>query len=267
MYYEAIQQFRNPKFICVNRQTSLSDLDGDMCAVVTGTHGILVNPNPFDLQDIQDWSLNVGYFLSTDIPPRNFNEFDTSLALYPDNEEMVLLYNHSDQSINVSLINTLKLPSDMVQWTSWNFYDDLWGTVYNDHFDVHQVKDIRNAVNFDPNNSNKYQPLRLNHQHQLKLFPRHPMLTPCMFAPRNHMKEIRIMTDKLVDQHGEIIEGVLSHPYDQRYQIEHMIQPKSFCLLDQLITQWKINQGSSDDFTMIPLWYKTHLRKHFNYSV
>ena len=230
-------------------------------------NGIVCWNNKISFDELKVWSFDVGYFLNHDVPNRDYTNWDTFLSLYPDNEEMLIIYNIGEDPITITLSNTVSLPGDMIQFTRWDLYDDTWGTVVNSNFIDSLAKNITESLNFSQENKHKYQPIRKNHTHKLKIFPRHPLDTPCMFAPKLHMTELRRLSKDLLNNHASEIPGFLGHATDKRYCMDYTLNPKTFIAIDQIITQWKIESGDPSHLSFVPLWYKTKIRKHFNYSV
>ena len=266
MYYSTTHHHNNQSFICHIEHKSLSEVDGLDCSQVVAQKGFATFDHSVDFEQLKQWSLDVGYFVSDIMPDRDYSVYDSALTFYPDNEEMLIIYNSSNDDVNISVSNTAQLPKDIVHWQRWNLYDDVWGTVNNDNFSNSFVKDVTSAQNFDSKNKSKYNPVRKNNIHKLKVFPRHPMWTECMFAPK-HMNELSIMTKDQIENNAEALPGFTGHPLDTRYCMDFAIKPKCFVILDQIITQWKSNSDSIKQLKFVPLWYKTKIRKHFNYSI
>ena len=266
MYYSCTQHFNNHIFVSHIANKSLDQIDGDSFADTVGQNGFVSFGHPVEYKRLKEFSLELGYYIDQHMPPRDYYKYNSSLTFYPDNEEMLIIYNHIDEEIEISVSNTKQLPKDIVHWNRWNLYDDVWGTVYNDNLLPSCAKDITKSINFDPKNKSKYLPIRINNTHKLKIFPRHPMWTDCMFAPKDIIN-LTIMTKDQIENNAEALPGFTGHPLDTRYCMDFKIKPKCFVVLDQIITQWKINSHTISDMNFIPLWYKTNQRKHFNYSV
>jgi hypothetical protein len=139
--------------------------------------------------------------------------------------------------------------------------------VFNNNFDPKHAKSIIDAINFSQENKNLYRPARINHVHHYKLFPRHPLHTACMFSPKQYITEMKTYNKDKIPEHGKLIAGISNRIFNEQYEREFILLPNQLLILDQIITQWKIVQGDQNDLKMIPLWFKTNLRKHFNYSV
>ena len=266
MYYNCTQHFNNHRFVSHIQNTSLNQLDGDSLAKTVGDNGFVSFGNQVDYKQLKEFSLELGYYTDEHMPPRNYDKFNSNLTFYPDNEEMLVIYNDAEQNIEISVSNTKQLPKDIVHWNRWNLYDDVWGTVYNDNLLPSCAKDITKSINFDKSNKSKYLPVRINKTHKLKILPRHPMWTDCMFAPKDII-DLTIMTKDQIENNAEALPGFTGHPLDERYCMDFTIKPKCFVILDQIISQWKLNSDSIKHLKFIPLWYKTKIRKHFNYSI
>ena len=267
MYYSGVRHFSNPIFLCEVENKHLEEINGDNCAELVGTFGAVLFKQTFDTDQINDWKHTLGYHLNNDLPPRDFSDFDTSLALYPDNEEILIIHNSSHREICLCVINSARAPKDLINWNTWNLYDDIWVTVSNKSFDKSLVKEIHLANNFDIKNKNKYNPVRINHYHHYKIFPRHPFWTECMFSPKKYMVEMKTYNQNILPDHGVMIEGISTRIFNEQYKKEIKLLPNQCLILDQIITQWKCVDCDQRDLTLIPLWYKTNLRKHFNYSL
>jgi hypothetical protein len=266
MYYSCTQHFNNKEFICNIQNESIDQLQGDSLAQTVGKKGFVSFAHPTAYDKLKQFALEVGYYLSEDLPPHDVGKYHSCLTYYPDNEEMLIIYNDIQEDIKISVCNTTQLPKDIVHWNRWNLYDDVWGTVYNDNLLPSCAKNITKAINFEQKNTSKYLPIRINDTHKLKIFPRHPMWTECMFAPKD-MIDLTVMTKDQVENIAEAIPGFTGHPLDERYCKEFVIKPQSFVIIDQIITQWKMISHSKTNLKFIPLWYKTKIRKHFNYSI
>lgn len=267
MYFTNIRHHSNASFICAVENSQLNEIDGDDCASIIGTYGAVYFNTPFTDQQLRSWMFDLGYYLNDKIPPRDYNNFDTGLSLYPDNEEILIIHNNSDHEILISLINSANSPSDLLNWNTWNLYDDIWITVTNKNFDASNIKSISESKNFDTKNKPLYKPVRVNHSQHYKLLPRHPLHTACMFSPKKHIIEMKTYNEKILPNHGEMIEGISTRLYNKQYKKQVKIQPNHCLIVDQIITQWKLDQGNIHDLNLIPLWYKTNIRKHFNYSL
>lgn len=267
MYYHVVRHQSNDRFLCVVENSTLNEIDGDDCASLVGTNGAVLFGTAFDHTQIRSWMLSLGYYINDTMPPRDYTTFDTGISLYPDNEEILIIQNTSNHAVSIQLLNSANAPKDIVNWNTWNLYDDIWAVVVNNNFDPKYIKLISRSINFDAKNKSLYRPVRVNHIQHYKLFPRHPFHTPCMFCPKHHVTEMKTYNEKILPNHGEMIEGITTRIHNEHYQKEVILSPGQSIILDQIITQWKLNQSPIDDLTLIPLWYKTKLRKHFNYSL
>lgn len=267
MHYEGIRHNTNPLYLCDVLNDSLDQINGENCAEVVGTYGAVIFRQNFDFDEIKKWSNDLGYYLNDKVPPRKYDEYDTGLSLYPDNEEILLIYNNGLDPMVLSLINSANSQNDIVNWKTWDLYDDIWVTVHNPEFDPGQIKNICDAVNFSPENKKFYRPVRINAFHHYKFFPRHPFHTKCIFSPKQYMVTMKTYNQDILPDHGQMIEGISSRLFNQQYQKNVILKPGRCLILDQIITQWKIVKGQLNDLIMIPFWYKTGQRKHFNYSL
>lgn len=265
MYYSNISHYRNYCFACLVKSTTLNKNEAILYSKLVGGKGVVIFPYPINIKDLKEWLPNLGYYSDFILPPRDYTIFDTSLTFYPDNEEMLVIFNHSETDTEIDIINTKQLPKNINHWRIWDKYDDLWFTCKNDKFDKKYVKSITTSKNFNPQNQKNYKLVRENINHTLKLFPRHPLNTDGMFCPKKDIIEFLKFSKHKLDEPGKEIDGITNHPYTKDYIKKFVIKPNTFIILDQLITQWKSSHISN--LSLYPLWYKTEVRKHFNYSI
>jgi hypothetical protein len=267
MYYKSIPHYRNSCFAGIVQNKNLDEIDGLLFSKLVGQCGISIVPYDMELQQVFEWLPTVGYYSDFKLPPRDITKFGTGLTYYPDNEEMLVIYNSNENDVSISLLNTKQLPSNIANWKVWNLYDDLWGTVVNADYQALYNKSIVDSENFESEFIDLYQPTRKNKTLQLKLFPRHPMNTTGMFCPKEHVIELKTYTKDRLDNHGEMIESITSHLYTKEYILDVTLKPNSFLCLDQIITQWKTDHQHINGLKLFPLWYKSEVRKNFNYSI
>ena len=265
MYFTRISHYRNNCFACLVENKTLENSEAILYSKIVGQYRIVIFQNPVEEDSLLRWFENLGYYSDFKMPTRDYSEYDTSLTFYPDNEEMLVIYNSSDQETTVDIINTRQLPKNINHWNVWDKYDDIWFTCENKDYNEKLAKSIVQSKNFNTSHHNKYKPVRKNRHHHLKLFPRHPMNTDAMFCPKKDVIELLRFNKYKFENHGELVEGITQHPYTDDYIKSFKIKPKTFIMIDQLMTQWRTNQ--INELSLYPLWYKTEVRKHFNYSI
>lgn len=248
---------------------NIKNISGLHLSEVVGTHGICKISNcQNNLDEIETWLPELGYYTDFLLPPRSFSEqYETSLALFPDNEEILVIYNNSDQPFNCHIqISHLNLP--IVKWSIKNWYDDLWLKITNHNFDSnkHLIKDVRQAINFDQSNRAKYNPPRLTSTYSLKMIPRHPMKTQCVFYPYQYVEQAKEWTVTEVDSNYKYFND-LSMQKNLFTGSIITVNPSDILILDQIMTQFYLSDFDLNNIKMYALWYKTAVRKHFNYSM
>lgn len=266
MYYslEPPSNFHNFAEI---QNNNIDQIDGLLLSTVIGQYGVCrIQQCQNSLQEIEQWLLSLGYYYDSVVPQAILGQHDNYLSHFPDNEEILVFYNNSSRPIKIHIENSTQiLPT--LKFAVKNWFDDLWCETINHEFNTskHFFKDIRKAVNFESSNRSKYNAPRFNHRHLLKMLPRHPLKTACVFYPEPRINSIKEWSVFDLDENYQYYKNLFTTTLYRGFEIE--IKPHDIVLLDQLITRFYLEPCNELEIKIYPLWYKTEVRKHFNYSL
>jgi len=270
MYYKFVDE------IPVIQNPDVNFIDGLLTSYVCGQNGCVYLPNITNVKEqIYSWKDEVGYYHNNNVAIFDFYSFSSQLTYYPDNEEMLLLYNKNNDPIEIEILNSVlcfkKEDFDLVDHT----YDNLWTNISTPYTENrYYKKHITMAHNIADEDKGKYRPSRFNKQYTSKVVPRHPLNTKDnknkdnvygAFLPY-HLPNIFLRFAKDITEDSDIINGTIkSSMLNNKKTI--VLEHNHILILDQLTTQFRIKSGRTNDLTIFPLWYKTKVRKNFNYSL
>ena len=266
MYYSLVPDQNQHNFAQIH-PNDINKIDGLSVSQVVGQFGVArIQQCINHEQEIRSWLGSLGYYSNFAIPPRRYDYYDSSLSLFPDNEEMLVIYNNSTKIITCNIqTSTFTLPT--VKFALRDWYDNLWCETFNDNYNTtkHFTKNITEAVNFYSKNKTKYNPPRHNQKHLLKMIPRHPLKTQCVFYPQFSITKFKEWYAFDIEQNHRYYKDL--QKMDNLFRgFTLKIQPNDIIILDQIITKFYFDDDISQ-IKMFPLWYKTEVRKHFNYSI
>lgn len=251
---------------CQVHNNFIDDIDGQDLSVLAGTHGFVKIENiQNDMNEIEDWQFDIGYHKDYFHSTVDYGKLSSPLFFYPDNEELTLVVNKSNKNIDIEISNTSTI-IDSAKFKVKDWYDDLWSLVQNP-FSINRYysKHITQAINFQEKHTSKYHPVRINNQNFIKLVPRHPLGTSCMFFPAPYVIGLYEYAEKPIDNYGEHVFG-LSSKTENSKKFVITIKHNDVILIDNIICQYRF-KNLAKGINLIPLWYKTNLRKHFSYII
>lgn len=226
-------------------------------------------------QEFEKWIETVGYYCNDIVAIDDWTRYSSALTYYPDNEELLIFYNNSDRVCQIDFVNSVPA-CKMENEEDLNFFDDLWVEVFNPYsINPYYKKHISDSTNFDPSDLGRYKSARDNTKYSHKLMPRHPINTKDnlykdnvrgMFCPINEHCRLKKLTKYEVDQQ-DVVLGTIRSNLTSSHNQKILLGKNQILILDQLLTQVKLVENDPDSIKIHPVWYKTKLRKHFNYSI
>lgn len=270
MYYK----FENE--IAVVQNLDLYYIDGLLTSYLCGQNGMVYLPNIKNNHgDVNSWKDQVGYYYNNNVSIFDYYNFSTNLSYYPDNEEMILLYNHSQIPIQIEVLNSVLCFKKEDFNLVFHTYDNLWTNISNPYSENrHYKKHITMAHNIAEEDKKRYNSSRFNKSYTSKVVPRHPLNTKDNLYNDNvygaflpyHMPNQFLEFSKHPVADSDIINGTIkSSLYANKKTIT--MEQNQIVILDQLTTQFRISNGNVNDLSVFPLWYKTKIRKNFNYAL
>lgn len=256
-----------PHFVEIHN-TNLEEINGITTSKLVGEYGVCIIRNcNITVNEIKDWLPSLGYYLDFAPVRKDFYNLDSTLAYFPDNEEMIVIHNKSKFDLSIKFqTSTYTLPK--IKFTLKDWVDNIWCKVINlDYsFTKCKIKNIIDAKNFDQKNIPKYNPPRFNNTQYLKILPRHPLKTECVFFPISKLDSFKEWSVYDVDENHKFYKTLLTltdffRPFDM------IIKPNEIIILDQIIADFYFTNTIPDEVYFYSLWYKTQVRKHFNYSL
>lgn len=251
---------------CEVQNNFIEDIKGTDLAEIVAVHGFVKISNIKNSWDeIKEWKYSIGYYKNNVHSTICYNKLSSPLIFYPDNEELLLIYNNSNKDIEIEISNTCSI-NDSAKFKIRDWYDDLWALVESPFTsNIYYRKHITESINFDPKNFKNYKQMRTGESHMLKIVPRHPLRTNCFFFPYEYVKGLFEFAKHPIKNYGENVFGLAQKAINsKRYTIK--IRTNDAILIDNIICQYRF-KDSVRDIQLVPLWYKTNQRKHFNYSI
>lgn len=243
---------------------SFNDIDALECSKLVGHIGAVKIESLISQSNLMDWVLKLGYFIDNELPEQTL-DFNDNLKYFPDNQEMLVIYNQSQQDITLTIFNSREVIKKINTFKTLDLYDDMWVKVTKPKHLKDYSKNIRQSINFDLKNQHLLRPMRNGDSYLQKLIPRHPFRTPCVHLPLNiEHKDLEIYHWQKELATPEHIIGIFGSCHDAECTIDVRLHPKQTLILDQIICQYKTQQ--LDQCLFFPCWYKTSVRKDFNYS-
>ena len=266
MYYSFLKKHKSNLDISILtvHNSNLSEIPGKDCSLLVGKYGCVILENEQNFDDITNWGLDLGYHKDNKLPNFSINNFVCNLKYFPDNEEILLIHNPSNEDCEIEIFNSLEVIKKIVTEKTIDTYDDMWIKVDKPKNIIDITKNITEANNFPVENKSRHRPSRNSDYYIQKILPRHPLRTQCLYIPLDiDYKDLEMFywTKNIADSH--ISYGLYQALQDPESRITINIKPKQSIILDQIICQFKIITHTNLNF--LPFWYKTEIRKDFNY--
>lgn len=235
------------------------------CANLVGTVGSVKIEALATLNEIKKWVLELGYFTNQKIPSQQNSNFTDNLKYFPDNEEMLLLFNNSNERVEITVFNSTEVIKKNATFKTLDLYDDMWVKVVKPNNIDDCSKNIKDSLNFNIENATRYLPMRCFDHYLQKLVPRHPFYTPCLHLPLDiEHKDLEIYYWSKSLATPEQIISIYGCCHDPECSVVVELLPYQSLIIDQIICQYKISNHQHIEY--FPCWYKTKNRKSFNYS-
>ncbi|GEM_PF-5008519 len=130
-----------------------------------------------------------------------------------------------------------------------------------------ETREIANALNMEPENKNNYKPSR-GVLESAKFVPKHPLGTEGLFFSPNEIHGFYENETKRADSERIYWKIWQDLVLSEKYTYKHKWSPGDIILMDQVLTIHRrpnIHQEKARELLRIACWYKTSLRKHFDY--